>query len=73
LRNRFSREEVNIDEVQSITRDLVKSVLNYSDPNMSLVEIIDRNIKKFNSRKNLYMQKIDVKDYIASFSDFPKS
>lgn len=73
LRNRFSRDDVNIDEVQLITRDLVKNVLNYSDPNMSLVEIIDRNIKKFNSRKNLYMQKIDVKDYITSFSDFPKS
>ena len=72
LRNRYSREDVKIEDVQEITSDLVKTVLNYSDPSMDLGQIIKRNTNKFESRKDLYKPQIDLWDYIESFEGFPK-
>lgn len=72
LRNRYSREDVNIEEVQTITSDLVKAVLNYSDPNMDLSHIIKRNTSKFDNRKELYKPQINLLDYIESYEWFPK-
>lgn len=72
LRNRYSREDVKVEDVQEITSDLVKAVLNYSDPSMDLGQIIKRNTAKFESRKDLYKPQIDIKDYVESFEWFPK-
>lgn len=72
LRNRYSKEGVNIEEVQVITSDLVKAVLNYSDPNLDLSQVIKRNTEKFWERKEMYKPKIDLWDYITSYENFPK-
>lgn len=72
LRNRYSREDVKVEDVQEITSDLVKTVLNYSDPSMDLGQIIKRNTSKFESRKELYKPQIKLWDYIESFEWFPK-
>lgn len=72
LRSRYSREKVDLNEVSQITKDLVKEVLNFSDPSMSLNQVIKRNVEKFESRKELYKSQIDLKDYIWNFPDFPK-
>ncbi|EKD66568.1 MAG: hypothetical protein ACD_49C00030G0006 [uncultured bacterium (gcode 4)] len=72
LRSRYSREKVNLEEVSKITKDLVWEVLNFSDPSMSLNQVIERNVQKFDSRKELYKSQIDLKDYIWNFPDFPK-
>lgn len=72
IRNRYSREDVNVIEVQMVTSELVKAVLNYSDPSMDLWQIIKRNTSKFDSRKELYKPQIDLWDYIESYEWFPK-
>ncbi|MCK9272452.1 adenine phosphoribosyltransferase [Candidatus Gracilibacteria bacterium] len=72
LRNRYSREKVDLNEVGQITKDLVGEVLNFSDPSMSLNQVIERNVQKFDSRKELYKSQIDLKDYIGNYPDFPK-
>lgn len=72
LRNRFSRKESNPEELTQTTSNLVKAILNYSDPNINLWEILKRNIEKFEWRKEAYKQQIDLKDYIANYPDFPK-
>lgn len=73
IRSRYSREKVDLNDVQCITKELVKSVLNYSNPDLSLSNILEINTQKFESRKNLYKPEIELKDYIESYSDFPKS
>ncbi len=73
LRNRYSRENVKIEDVQEITSDLVKAVLNYSDPTMDLSQIIKRNTLKFDARKELYKPQIDLWDYIENYEWFPKA
>jgi len=71
-RGRYSREDITFYDVQEITSDLVKTVLNYTDPSMDLGQIIKRNTNKFDSRKDLYKPQIDLWDYIESFEGFPK-
>ncbi len=71
-RGRYSREDITFYDVQEITSDLVKAILNYSDPSMDLGKIIKRNTSKFESRKELYKPQIDLWDYIESFEWFPK-
>lgn len=72
LRKKFSRKEVNFEELSKTTSNFVKAILNYSDPSMNLWDILKRNVEKFESRKNLYKPKINLKDYIASYPNFPK-
>lgn len=73
LRNRYSREDVNIEGVQEITSDFVKTVLNYSDPKLDLSQVIKRNTEKFNVRKELYKPQIELWDYIENYEWFPKA
>jgi len=72
LRNRYSRENVTVEEVQTVTTLLVKEVLNYSDPNTDITQIIKNNTTKFWERKDLYKPQIDLHDYIEGFEWFPK-
>lgn len=73
LRNRYSREETNISEVEKITKSLVSEVLAFTNPELSIEEILKEAVCKFESRKDLYKPKIDLKDFISSYQNFPKS
>lgn len=72
LRNRYSRENIWVDEATSVTKELVKEVLNYADPEIDLNQIVEKNTKKFRSRVWEYKPDIDIKDYIANYPGFPK-
>lgn len=72
LRNRYSRENVWLEEVENITKSLVSEVLAFTNPELSLEEIIKEAVKKFDSRKDLYKPKIDLNDFISSYENFPK-
>lgn len=52
LRSRYSREDVSIWDVQCITNELIKEVLNYSNPDLDIWQVISKNIEKFNTRRN---------------------
>ena len=72
LRSRYSREDIHTWEVQNITAELIKMVLNYSDPLMDIEQIIEKNTVKFRSRVDQYISKLDVKEYIVDCPNFPK-
>lgn len=72
LRNRYSREKIDISEVENITKKLVSEVLAFTDQEISLEEIVWKAVKKFEWRKDLYKPKIELKDYVSSYEDFPK-
>lgn len=72
LRKRFSRENTWVSEAVDITKKLVSSVLNFSDPSKSLQEILKSNIEKFRQRVPDYKLEIDLKDFIWEYPDFPK-
>lgn len=73
LRSRYSREDISLCEAQNITGELVKEVLKYSNPDLDITQIIEKNIEKFRSRKNAYKMDLDIKDYISSVQNFPKN
>lgn len=73
LRGRYSREDISISEAQNMTWELVKEVLNYSNPDLNIEAIIENNVEKFRSRTDAYKSDINIKDYITSYQDFPKS
>ena len=72
FRSRYSREDVSTLEVQCITSELVKEILNYSNPDLGIEQIIERNIEKFRNRIVDYKPDINIRDYITSYKDFPK-
>ncbi len=57
LRWRYTRKEISTWEVQEITIELVREVLNYSDPDMDITDMIQRNISKFWPRVSEYKAK----------------
>lgn len=73
LRKRYSRETISLWEVQSITSDFIQAIMQYSNPHMNLYQILEKNTEKLETRKDLYKPKIDVKEYIWSYSNFPKA
>lgn len=72
LRWRYSREDINLEEAKSITNELVLEVLNYSDPESNIEEIIWKTLNKFKARVEDYKSNINVKDYITNCPNFPK-
>ena len=72
FRWRYSRSNVNLEDVEEISKSLVKEVLNYSNPDSNIWRIIQENTQKFTSRLDAYKPEIDIEDYIADYSDFPK-
>lgn len=73
LRQKYSRETTNIAEVSTITKKLVSQVLSFTDQTLSLEAIIQKAIQKFEVRKELYKTNIELKDYISSYENFPKT
>ena len=72
MRGRYSRKLWNPEETESLTKDFITTLLNYTNPNDSLWDIIEANLQKLIDRKNMYKPDIDIKDYIAEYPDFPK-
>lgn len=72
LRNKYSKENITLNEAESITKELVESVLNYTNPKKSLSELVKINTQKFEVRKDSYKPKINLNEYIDSYPDFPK-
>lgn len=72
MRGRCTRKEWNPSETESLTKDFIKTVLNYTDPSSSLWDVIETNLSKLMTRRNMYKPDINVKDYIAEYPDFPK-
>lgn len=56
-----------------MTKHFIRTLLNYTDPEMSLADILERNMQKLKSRKNMYKADIDIKAFIASYPNFPKT
>lgn len=73
LRKRYSRENVWLNEASEITSELVNEILSYSNPNLSVFDMIEKNTQKFGSRRDLYKSEINLKDYIWDYPDFPKA
>lgn len=72
LRNRYSRKDIDIKDLEKTTKEFVETILNYSNSESDLKEIIINNSKKFESRKDNYKPNINLNDYIDSYADFPK-
>jgi len=72
MRGRYSRKQGNPEETESLTKSFISTVLNYTDPNISLDNIIEVNLKKLMERRNMYKPDINPKDYIAEYPDFPQ-
>lgn len=72
LRGKYSRKQWDLWEVESLTKSFIWTVLNYTNPEMSLHETLQANLRKFMKRQNMYKPDINVKDYIAEYPDFPK-
>jgi len=69
---RYSKKTKTLEELQSMTQDFVAEILAFWDPCMTWEEMVERNYQKFLSRKDLYLQKIDLKTFIDECPDFPK-
>jgi adenine phosphoribosyltransferase len=72
LRWKYSRKQNDLPEVESLTKSFISTVLNYTDPNKNIWEVIETNLSKLMDRKDMYKPEINVKDYIAEYPDFPK-
>jgi len=59
-------------EVESLTKSFISTLLNYTNPENSLAEILQTNVDKLMTRVDAYKPQINVKDYIAEYPDFPK-
>ncbi len=71
FRNRYSREEVSLDELSDNSSEFVSEVMKYVRENKSIDSILWDNIEKFGSRLKAYKPDIDIADYIDSYRDFP--
>lgn len=72
LRGRYSRKQWNLGEVESLTKDFISTLLNYTKPELSLHETLQINLRKLIQRKDMYKPDINPRDYIAEYPDFPK-
>lgn len=72
MRWRYSRKLCNPEEAESLTKSFIGTVLNYTDPNTSLWDVIEGNLEKLMERENMYKPDINVKEYIAEYPNFPK-
>lgn len=71
-RNKYSRDDVSLDQLQSLTWEFVSTILSFADPCINLGRIIESNTQKIMERKDNYKPDINPKDYIAEYPDFPK-
>lgn len=71
-RSKYSRDNVSLGELQSLTWEFVSTILSFADPCVNLGKIIEHNTQKFMNRREEYKPDINVKDYIAEYPDFPK-
>lgn len=54
FRNRYTRENISVTEASDITNQLVKTVLNYSNPDLYIWEMLEINREKFAWRVDDY-------------------
>ncbi len=55
LRKRYTRQDINREEVQEITWEFIRLLLEYSHPDLSIEDIIVKNTEKFRSRVGNYI------------------
>jgi len=72
FRNRYSREDVSLDELSTVTCDFIWEIMKYIPENISTDQIVWNSIQKFSSRLSAYKPDIDIWDYIDTYFDFPK-
>lgn len=72
IRWRYSRDVPSLTRLEESTSRLVWEILSYIDPSLSLSNIITSLINKFTPRVEAYKSKIDLKEYIWEYSNFPK-
>ncbi len=71
FRNRYSREQVGLNNLSSVTSDFIMEILKYADPEKDINQILSANIKKFETRITAYKPDINVWDYIDTYMHFP--
>lgn len=54
FRNRYTRENISVTEASDITNQLVKTVLNYSNPDLDICQMLEINKEKFAWRVDEY-------------------
>lgn len=72
FRWKYSRKQWTLGEVESLTKSFISTLLNYTNPDRDIQEILRINLRKLIRRKDMYKPEINVKDYIAEYPDFPK-
>lgn len=73
IRKRYSRDNIDKEEFQRITEIFISHVLSYGWVKKSLEEIIKINSEKFANRIDDYKPKINLKNHIAEYQNFPKA
>lgn len=71
FRNRYSREQVSLEDLSDITSDFIMEILKYADPEKDINDILLANIEKFEARVTAYKPDINVWDYIDTYKNFP--
>ncbi len=71
-RNRYSRQEENIETVTKSTNELIADILSFADPLKNPLEMLENNKNKFISRVWKYYENINLKNYIDDVPNFPK-
>ena len=71
FRGRYSRKQWNPERVESLTKSFIGTVLNYTDPDQNLSQVLETNLWKLMNREWMYKPDINPKDYIAEYPNFP--
>jgi len=72
FRNRYSRQTETVESVLKATNILVWDILSFSNHEVSPLEMIENNTKKFAERVQNYLPELSLADFIENISDFPK-
>lgn len=68
----YSRRKVTPEMLQASTEWLLSTILSFGNSQETLEQILIHNTEKFRARIDKYRPNIDLKEYVATYPDFPK-
>lgn len=71
-RQRYLRQTISKKELQESTKVLVENILSFSPETVSFEQIILENTQKLKKRVPDYKPKIDLKNFVKAYPNFPK-
>ena len=72
INKEYSRREVTAEQLKASAEKNISTILSYSRLNLTLAQILQYNTEKFRARISKYRPNIDLKEYVATYPDFPK-